>query len=49
MICVVPACPWKIATCAVGELRVVQVHTFRNIHTHTVDDASNPQPALRTK
>ena len=31
-------CPWKITCRVVGASDVVQVHTFRNEHSHTVDD-----------
>ena len=47
--CVVPTCQWKITTHAVGDIRVVQVHMFRNMLIHTVDDSSSLQPALHTK
>ena len=39
VICNAETCPWKIIACAIDATRVVQVHTFRNIHNHFVHDA----------
>ena len=49
MICNAETCPWKITACAEGATSVVQVHTFRNIHNHSVEDASFGQPTVHTK
>ena len=38
VICIVTDCPWKITFRAVSASDVVQVHTFRNEHSHIVDD-----------
>ena len=39
-------CPWKITCRVVGASDVVQVHTFRNEHSHTVDDVVASQPVV---
>ena len=39
--------PWKIICHAIGASDVVQVHTFRNEHSHTVDDVVASQPVVR--
>ena len=48
VICTVTSCPWKITCRAVGALDVVQVHTFRNEHSHIVDDVVASQPVVRS-
>ena len=48
VICTVTNYPWKITCRAVGALDVIQVHTFRNEHSHTVDDVVASQPVVRS-
>ena len=48
VICTVTDCPWKITCRAVSASDVVQVHTFRNEHNHTVDDVIASQPVVRS-
>lgn len=49
VICSVESYHWRITTRAIGATRVVQVHTFRNIHNQSIADASFGQPVVRTK
>ena len=49
VICKSKPCPWKITACIVGTTLMVQVHTFNNVHNHSVDDASFGQPVVHTK
>ena len=48
VICTVTNCPWKITCHLVGASDVVQAHTFRNEHSHTVDDVVASQPRVRS-
>ena len=41
-------CPWKITTCAIGDSNIVQVHTFRNVHNHCLEDVALSQPLVRS-
>ena len=47
VICVVEGCPWKVTTRAVGRTKIVQVHTFRNEHNHSLEDVSISEPVVR--
>ena len=40
VICVVEGCPWKVTACVVWKTKIVQVHTFRNEHNHSLEDVS---------
>ena len=48
VICIVTDCPWKITFRAVSASDVVQVHTFRNEHSHIMDDVVTSQPIARS-
>ena len=45
----VETCPWKIIARVIGATWVIQVHTFRNIHNHYVENASFGQPVVKDK
>ena len=49
IICKFEPYPWKIITRTMGTTPMVQVHTFTNIHNHSVDDASLGYPVVCTK
>ncbi|KAL6314467.1 hypothetical protein AAG906_025952 [Vitis piasezkii] len=40
-------CPWKVTARAVGRTKIVQVHTFRNEHNHSLEDVSIFEPVVR--
>ncbi|RVW39291.1 hypothetical protein CK203_085102 [Vitis vinifera] len=40
-------CPWKVTARAVGRTKIVQVHTFRNEHNHSLEDVSISEPVVR--
>ena len=46
VICVVEECPWKVTARAVERTKIVQVHTFRNEHNHSLEDVSVSEPAV---
>ncbi|RVW82503.1 hypothetical protein CK203_046270 [Vitis vinifera] len=46
VICVVEGCPWKVTARAVGRTKIVQVHTFRNEHNHSLEDVSIFEPVV---
>ena len=48
IICTMTNCPWKITYRAIGASDVVQVHTFRNEHSHIVDDMVASQLVVRS-
>ena len=48
VICMVTNCPWKITRRVVCASDVVQVHTFLNEHSHTMDDLVASQPIVRS-
>lgn len=48
IICKVEKCPWKITCRAIGASSVVRVHTFRNVHSHSLEDVASSQPLVRT-
>ena len=48
VLCIVVECPWKITCRAIGSSNVVQVHTFRNFHKHSLEDVSYGQPLVRS-
>ncbi|KAL6331336.1 hypothetical protein AAG906_011273 [Vitis piasezkii] len=48
VICVVEGCHWKATTRVVGRItKIVQVHTFRNKHNHSLEDVSISEPTVR--
>ena len=47
VICVVEGCPWKVIARAISRTKIVQVHIFRNEHSHSLEDVSNFKPAVR--
>lgn len=49
MVCNVDNCPWKVTANIIGVTSMVQVLTFRNMHNHSVDDATFGKPVVRTK
>ena len=48
VVCKVDECPWKITCNAVGYTDTVQVHTFRNVHNHCLDDVASFKPLVRS-
>ena len=48
VVCTIEDCPWKITTCAIGDSNIVQVHTFRNVHNHCLEDVVLSQPLVRS-
>ena len=47
IICVVEGCPWKVTARAIERTKIVQVHTFRNEHNHSLEDVSVSELAVR--
>ena len=47
VLCTVVECPWKITCRVIGSSNVVQVHTFRNFHNHSLKDVASYQPLVR--
>ena len=41
-------CLWKIIARAIGDSNIVQVHTFRNLHNHCLEDVALSQPLVRS-
>ena len=41
-------CPWKITARVIGDSNIVQVHTFRNVHNHCLEDVALSQPLVRS-
>nr|CAN82614.1 hypothetical protein VITISV_036126 [Vitis vinifera] len=48
VVCTVNECPWKFTARAIGELNIVQVHTFQNRHNHSLEDVVTCQPLVRS-
>ena len=48
VVCIVNECPWKITCHAIGTSDVVQVHTFINHHSHSINDVVSNQPLVRS-
>nr|CAN70985.1 hypothetical protein VITISV_040673 [Vitis vinifera] len=48
VVCTVDQCPWKVTTRAIGDSKIVQVHTFHNVHNHSLEDVSSSQPLIRS-
>ncbi|KAL6310773.1 hypothetical protein AAG906_007416 [Vitis piasezkii] len=48
IVCTVAQCPWKVTARAIGDSKIVQVHTFRNVHNHSLEDVSSSQPLVRS-
>ena len=48
VVCSVDECPWKITCRAIGSTNIVQVHTFRNVHNHSLEDVASCQPLVRS-
>ena len=44
VLCTVAECTWKITCCEIRSSNVVQVHTFRNFHNHSLEDVASGQP-----
>ena len=49
VVCRVDECPWKITCRAWGSTNTVQVHTFRNVHNHSLEDVASYKPILRSQ
>ena len=48
VVCTVDQCPWKVTARAIGDSNIVHVHTFRNVHNHSLEDVSSSQPLIRS-
>ncbi|RVW62980.1 hypothetical protein CK203_059295 [Vitis vinifera] len=48
VVCTITQCPWKVTARAIGDSKIVQVHTFRNGHNHSLEDVSSSQPLIRS-
>ncbi|RVW89140.1 hypothetical protein CK203_040273 [Vitis vinifera] len=48
VVCTIEDCPWKITARAIGDSNIVQVHTFRNVHNHCLEDVALSQPLVRS-
>ncbi|RVX02316.1 hypothetical protein CK203_028452 [Vitis vinifera] len=48
VVCTIEDCPWKIIARAIGDSNIVQVHTFRNVHNHCLEDVALSQPLVRS-
>ena len=48
VVCTITQCPWKVTARAIGDSKIVQVHTFRNGHNHSLEDVSSFQPLIRS-
>ncbi|KAL6323592.1 hypothetical protein AAG906_039183 [Vitis piasezkii] len=48
IVCTIEDCPWKITTRSIGDSNIVQVHTFRNVHNHCLEDVVLSQPLVRS-
>ena len=48
VVCTIENCPWKITAHAIGYSNIVQVHTFRNLHNHCLEDVALSQPLVRS-
>ena len=48
VVCTITQCPWKVTAHAIGDSKIVQVHTFRNVHNHSLEDVSSSQPLIRS-
>ena len=46
VICVIEGCSWKVTAPAVRRTKIVQVHTFRNEHNHSLEDVSVSELAV---
>ncbi|XP_059654287.1 uncharacterized protein LOC132301006 [Cornus florida] len=46
--CKVDNYPWKLTAGCEGESDTVRVKRFKNVHTHTIQDASNFKPVVRS-
>ncbi|XP_059596437.1 uncharacterized protein LOC104878009 [Vitis vinifera] len=48
VVCTVNECPWKVTSREVGESNIIQVHTFQNLHNHSLGDVVACQPLVRS-
>ena len=48
IVCTVDECPWKVTTHAIGDSNIFQVHIFRNLHNHSLEDVASSQPLVRS-
>ena len=48
VVCTIEDCPWKITVRAIGDSNIVQVHTFRNVYNHCLEDVALSQPLVRS-
>ena len=48
VICTLEKCPWKITCRALGSTNVIHVHTFHNVHNHSLDDVVYFQSSMRS-
>ena len=46
VVCTIEDCHWKIIAHAIGDSNIVQVHTFRNVHKHCLEDVALSQPLV---
>lgn len=47
LVCIIQDCLWKITNRAIGDSNIVQVHTFRNVHNHCLENVALSQPLVR--
>ena len=48
-VCTIDECPWKVTARALRGFKIIQVHTFRNVHNHSLEDVASSQPLMRSK
>ena len=48
VVCTIEKCPWKITCRALSSANVVRVHTFHNVHNHSLDDVVSFQSSIRS-
>ena len=49
MACTVDGCLWKVTTNAIPATQMVQVFSFKNMHSHLFDNSTFHKPIIRTK
>ena len=48
IVCTIDECPWKVTAHAIGDSNIFQVHIFRNLHNHSLEDVVLSQPLVRS-
>ena len=48
VVCTVDQCPWKVTARAIGDSKIIQVHTLCNVHNHSLEDVSSSQPLVKS-